>query len=343
MDRGTFLKFLYLSHSNIKKFIVVNLILLIPLGIMIYSFSILLPVALRCINSFSITVRDVSQDYEKLAVVLISEDGGAHSVYVFNRSQFNSVRRYIFQSPNEEQSQARLREKAVGYHDVPAYMSSVSLADKRGRHLMDIFFEGSGENAVEILFVKTRKHHREDHIVLLAALFVIGFTLFSGSLGGVCDYIQRIVFHEIRGFRYFFTSLRKYFFRSLFISFFFMIVIGAIVTNIYFYIFIITSDISVFIAAVNFWMLVFFIFILFWVYPLIILGGEETIWKVMRKSLFISFDNFQYTLDAVVFMFLMTLASCATCTLIPGTAGLFSFLNSALKEISYRYTDSESA
>ncbi len=343
MDRGTFLKFLYLSHSNLKKFIIINLILLIPLGVMVYSLSVLLPVALRYINSFSITVRDVSQDYEKLAVVLISEAGGTHGVYAFDRAQFNSVRRYIFQSPDEQRSQALLREKAIGYRDVPAYMRSISLADKSGRHLMDIFFEDSGKNVVEILFVNARKHYREDHIALFAILFVVGFTLFYGSLGGVCDYTQRIVFHEIRGFRYLFTSLRIYFFRSLFISVFFTIVIGAIVTNIYFYIFIITSDISVFIAAVNFWMLIFFIFILFWVYPLMILGGEETIWKVMRKSLFISFDNFQYTLDAVVFMFLMTLASCATCSLIPGTAGLFSFLNSALKEISYRYTGTESA
>ncbi len=343
MDRGTFLKFLFLSHSNLKRFLVINLILLIPLGVLVYSFAFLVPVALRSLNSFSITVRDVSQDYTRLAVVLVSNGDGTHSIYVFDRAQFNSVRRYIFQNPDEKRSRALLRRKAVGYRDVPVYMRSVSLADKSGRHLMDIFFEDSRDNAVEILFVNAQRHFRDNHVVLFAALFVVGFILFSGSLGGVCDYTQRIVFHEIRGLRYLFASFRRYFYRSLFISFFFTIVIGAIVTNIYFYIFIINSDVSVFIAAVNFWMLVFFIFILFWVYPLMILGGEETVWKVMRKSLFISFDNFQYTLDAVVFLFLMTIASGATCSLVPGAAGMFSFLNSALKEISYRYADAESA
>jgi len=343
MDRGTFLKFLFLSYSNIKKYFLINLILLIPLGVMIYSFSTLLPLALRYINSFSIIVQDVSQDYTRLAVVVISDLTGARSAYVFDRAQFNSVRKYIFQSSIEEKSRELLREKAAGYRDVPAYMSSVSLADKSGKHLMDIFFEDSRENVVDVLFVNTRRHFHDENVILFAALFAVGFILFSGSLGGVCDYTQRIVFHEIKGFRYLFTSLQRYFYRSLFISFFFTIVIGAIITNIYFYIFIINSDTSVFIAAINFWMLVFFIFILFWVYPLMILGGEETVWKIMRKSLFISFDNFQYTRDAVFFMFLMMIASCATCSLMPGAAGMFSFLNSALKEISSRYTDSDSA
>jgi uncharacterized membrane protein YesL len=125
------------------------------------------------------------------------------------------------------------------------------------------------------------------------------------------------------------------------VAFFFFVVTGAIAVNIYFYIFIISSDISVFIAALNFWMLVFFVFILFWVYPLLVLNRDESVWRVMKKSLFISFDNFTFTLRSLLYLLALLLVSCATAFIYPGFAGMLSFLNSTLKEISHRYSQNE--
>ena len=51
---------------------------------------------------------------------------------------------------------------------------------------------------------------------------------------------------------------------------------------------------SVFIAALNFWMLVFFLIALLWAYTLMILNRNESLFKVVKKSLYISFDNLEY-------------------------------------------------
>jgi uncharacterized membrane protein YesL len=165
--------------------------------------------------------------------------------------------------------------------------------------------------------------------------------MLTGSLGGVSDYTQRVVFHEMKSFGYLVKAIRRFFWRSLLMSVFFTVVVGAIGTNIYFYI--VGNDMSVFIAAINCWMLLFFIFILYWVYPLLILNRDESIWRVIKKSLFVSFDNFEFTIDCLVFLSLMLIFSCATLFIVPGIAGGFSFMNSALKDVSYRYSQTDTA
>ena len=42
-------------------------------------------------------------------------------------------------------------------------------------------------------------------------------------------------------------------------------------------------------------MLVFFLIALLWAYPLMILNRNESLFKVVKKSLYISFDNLEYT------------------------------------------------
>jgi len=338
MTKNTFIKFIFLSHSNIKRFILINLILLVPLCVFFYTLFQLVPLAVRYIDSFNISVQEMSADYGKLAVVVISEKNKNESVYVIKRKDFNSLRKYVFLSTSDENAEHILRERALGYSDIPFYGKSLAINDKKGDRLVTLFIQGGRENTIEILFLNEKKNISKQRAFLYEVLLVMSFVLISGSLGGISDFTQRVVFHETKNFAYLCQAIETYFFRSLFVSVFFTIVIGAIATNIYFYIFIINNELSVFIAALNFWMLVFFIFILFWVYPLLILNRDESIWKVMKKSLFVSFDNFKFTLDSLLLLFLMIIFSCITFFTIPGFAGIFSFMNSALKEISYRYS-----
>lgn len=348
MTRGTFLKFLFLSQSNIKRFLIVNILLLLPFGTFIYALIQLIPIAVSSINSFNVSVEHVSPEYEKLAIVIRSgrrENGDFDQgrVYVFTRRDFNRLRRYVFLSRSDSQSDAILEDKSLGFSNISFFTSSITINDKSGNPLVTLGFENPGEDVLEILLVTSNPAPGRLRIIANLLLLVAGFTLTFGSLGGVSDYTQRVVFHEAKDFAYFFQSLRRYFIRSFTLGLFFAIVFCAVVLNIYFYIFLISNDISVFIAAVNFWMLVFFIFIFLWVYPLFILNRDESIWRVMRKSLFISFDNFDFTFRSLALVLLMFLISCFTVFIIPGFTGVFSFLNSALKDISHRYTRIESA
>jgi hypothetical protein len=332
MTKNTFLKFLILSRSNIKRFLIVNLILLIPLLGFIYGLVRVVPYGIGYLDSFNISVVDVKAPYKKLAIAVVSGEDGR--VYVFKRQDFNSARRYLFSYRDD----SALEKIAVGYSNLPIFGESLTVRGKNEEPLLTLLVEGTKEDVIQILFFNSEKSLENSGLYLYGVMLFFSFIFLFGSLGGVSDFTQRVVFHETRDFGYLFRSIRRYFWRSLSTSLFFTVVIGAIATNIYFYIFIISNDISVFIAALNFWMLVFFIFILFWVYPFIILNRDESIWKVMKKSLFVSFDNFEFTLNSLLFLFIMLIFSCATLFILPGFAGVFSFMNSALKDISYRYT-----
>jgi hypothetical protein len=334
MTRGAFLKFLFLSRSNLKRFVLVNLLLLPPLTGFCFSMYNLVPRAATLLDSFNVAVQWVREGYDRLAIAVVT--GGRDRVYIFEREDFNGIRRYLFSST--EQNDAILEEAAIASGTILFYGKAQTFMGRDGEPLVALTLEQVKDNVIHVLFYKRDHAPRGPHLVLYLGLFLGSFTLLFGSLGGVSDFTQRVVFHEMKSFSYLFTAIQRFFWRSLTVSFFFMVVIGAIGTNVYFYIFIVAGDFSVFVAALNFWMLIFFLFILFWVFPLLILNRDESIWRVMKKSLFISLDNFEFTMDCLIFSSLMFILTCATLFSVPGITGFFSFINSALKDISHRYT-----
>ena len=60
-----------------------------------------------------------------------------------------------------------------------------------------------------------------------------------------------------------------------------------------------------------------------------------------KKGENISLDNFEFTMDCLVFSSLMFIFSCITLFSVPGITGFFSFINSALKDISHRYNQAD--
>jgi uncharacterized membrane protein YesL len=321
----------------------INLVALLPLIAFFYSAINLVPLLIRYIDSLNISVLEADQSYSKLAIVVVSkaEDGEAGSrydnVYVFNKSDFNSIRKYVFLSSFDKSSAQMLREKSLAFGEIKKLNSPITLTDRAGRDIITFRIEDISEGKIEILFFNTKAQQRGRPFFLYLTFLIVSFFLVTGSLVGISDYTQRVVFHEPKGFGYFFKSIKNNFFHSIVISCILFVVIGAVTANIYFYIFVLSTDISVIIAAINFWMLIFFLFILLWVFPLYVLSKEETVWRVIKKSLFLSFDNFEFTLKALFYLFVLVLSSIFTVFIIPGLAGTMSFLNTALKEISSRY------
>ena len=344
MTRGTFLKFIYVASSNRKRLIGVNLLLIIPLVVFVYTLIQLIPYLIGYINSFTLSIQEVNPKYGKLAVVLVSEGGDENGlndrVYVFRKEDFSGVRREILRAGGIE-NVSIIESTALGFSTVPLFRETMTVHDGAGQPLVTLRVQSMEEGTVEILFVRGTGR-KGGNILLYTILFGSSFILMAGSLGGVSDYTQRIVFHETKNFSYFLRAIERYFIRSLAVSSFFLLVIGAIAINIYFYIFVISSDFSVFVAALNVWMFILFLFIFFWVFPLLILNGDEPVWRVMKKSLFVSFDNFNFTLDALLFLLLMGVSSCLTVSVVPGFAGMSFFMNSALKDITYRYRSDDS-
>jgi len=339
MNRSAFLKFLLLSQSNIRRFIFLNLMLLIPLSGLVYSLYVLIPQGIRYLDSFNVTVEWLHEGYDKLAITIAT--GDKDRIYLFTRKDFNRIRRHLFEG--DTQGHSALEEASLGYTKLHFFGEPHTILDKEGKPLARVHVEVVKNNVIQVFFFRRGSAIDRKGILFHIILFAASFLLLFGSLGGVSDYTQRVVFHEMKSFGYLLEAIRRFFWRSLLVSAFFTVVVGAIGTNIYFYMFIVNNDLSVFIAAINVWMLVFFIFILHWVYPLLILNRDESIWRVMKKSLFVSFDNFEFTLDCLSFLTLMLIFSCLTLFIVPGIAGSFSFMNSALKDVSSRYNQSDTA
>ena len=346
MRKNTFLKYRFFSAGNIKKLILVNLLVFLPLLTFFYSTIKLVPMLIRYIDSLNISVLEADPSYAKLAIIVVSKGQGGgltqfDRVYVFKKSDFNSIRKFVFLSSFDKSSIDMLEEKSLAYGDILKINSLITLTGPSGRDLVTFKIEDISDGNVEILFLNTKPHGKGRPFFINLTLLIVSFFLITGSIGGISDYTQRVVFHEPKRFGYIFRSIKNNFFQSVIISCLIFIVIGAVAANIYFYIFVLSTDISVIIAAINFWMLIFFLFILLWVYPLYVLSNEDTVWRVIKKSLFLSFDNFEFTLAALFYLFVLILSSIFTLFILPGPAGTLSFLNTALKEISSRYRSTE--
>jgi hypothetical protein len=347
MTKITLDKFVFVSLGNAKRLIAVNCIFLVPLLVFCFTCVKLVPVAIRYIDSMNITVFHSHPDHERLAIVVFSHGVGggkpAHEVYVFERTLFNSVRRHIFLKVHSQRSRETLQQKALGYAEIRAPGQVTTVTNDAGKQILTMRIDQLRENTIEIFFFRTSPLPEKEDLFWYAVIFGISYLLLAGSLCGISEYTQRVVFHETKTFSYLFTAIGNNFFRSLFVSVFLSVIFGAVAANIYFYIFIMSADISVFIAAINFWMLIFFIFILLWVFPLCAMNRDESVWKVMKKSLFLSFDNFEFTLDMFFLLLLMGLFSVITLFIVPGYTGIFAFLNTGMKDLSsqYRKTDNE--
>jgi hypothetical protein len=345
MTRSTRIKFRLIARSNVKSLLPINLVFLFPTLLFLFTLMKIVPVVLGFFDTLNVSVLETSPRYERLAIVVISEAGGGsnlsggkrasvrEAVYVFDREVFRKVRKAIFLGNND-----LLERRALGFSELPLSSNSLTIRDSEGTLVASLKIESVKEGAIEIIFYNSKEKVASEWLVIYAVLLFLSWIVVSGSFGGINDFTQRIVFHEPKRFGYLFHAIRKHFLRSLSVSLFFCVVIGAVVANVYFYIFIVASDISVFIAAINVWMFLFFLLVLFWVYPLLVLSQEESIWKVMKKSLFVSFDNFLYTLKALGVLILLLAGTCLTLFVFPGISYCFGFINTSLKEISSRYS-----
>jgi hypothetical protein len=363
MTRSTLLKFRLITLSNVKSLVLINLLLIVPALLFLYTLVKIVPVVLRYIDTMNVSVLRTSPEYKRLAVVVFSpsvdrasvrdnvrrgtgirwigrsavdrtsRDTSREMVYIFERVIFREVRKDIFQGNHE-----KLEDRSLGFSEVPLSSDSLVVRDKEGKQVMTLKIESVREGTVEVLFYRDTARISYQWVIIYSALLFFSWVAISGTLGGINDFTQRIIFHETKRLGYLFSAIKRHFARSLSVSLFFCVVMGAVAANIYFYIFIVASDISVFIAAINAWMFLFFLLVLFWVYPLLVLNSEESMWKVMKKSLFVSFDNFVYTLRSLGVLLIMIAASCLTLFVFPGISFCFGFVNTALKEISSRYS-----
>jgi len=335
----------------------INLLFLLPSLLFAYSLVRIVPVMLHYINTLNVSVLHAAPRYDGLAVVVMSPSigrtpgtrgagsaaafrarvndygtGGRECVYVFKREDFRRVRKAVFMNDGDT-----LAKRALGSADVPLSNEPIVIRDQEGEAVATVRVESVKSGTVELLFYRARRKE-PGRPLLYGLLLFSGWVIVSGALGGINDYTQRIVFHEPKNFGYLLYAVKRHFARSLVVSLFFSVTIGAVCANIYFYIFIVASDVSVFIAAINVWMLLFFLLVLFWVYPLLVLGGDESVWKIMKKSLFLSFDNFTFSLRGIGTLLLMVFISFFTLLIFPGISFCFGFVNTALKEVSSRYS-----
>ena len=72
MTRSTLLKFRLITLSNVKSLVMINLILLIPALIFLYTLVKIVPVVLRYIDTMNVSVLGTSPEYKRLAVVVFS-------------------------------------------------------------------------------------------------------------------------------------------------------------------------------------------------------------------------------------------------------------------------------
>ena len=343
MPRNNYFKFLSLSLGNLRKLLTVNLLLFVPVVLLLFTLYRLLPALVHYVDTLNVSVSDVAPGQGKLALVFVwgGDENGPwkeDTLYVFRKRDFNSLRKHIFMSRYSGLSLRLLEERSLARGRITGFKEAIPLYSKSGDLLLTVEVKGMREGSIEFFFFGRWQPLPKRMVVLYPVLAALSFVLLGGAFGGITDYTQRVVFHEMKGFPFLLLSIRRNFLRSVAVSFFMLIVLGAVAANIYFYIFMLSTDVSVFIAALNFWMLVFFLIALLWAYPLMILNRNESLFKVVKKSLYISFDNLEYTGSTLFLLLAMGGLSLCTLSLFPGVAGGFSFLNNALKDLSARYT-----
>ena len=252
MTRSARIKFRLLAISNLRSLVTVNLLFLLPCLLFCYSLVRTVPVLLRYVNTLNVSVVRTAEGYDRLAVVVMppeesptskgswvreSVPPGNERVYVFAREGFRKVRRAVFLNDRET-----LAARALGTAPVPLSNEPFVVRDREGGEVATVRVENVRSGTVELLFHHARPRAPGGglrHAILLAAAWV----LVAGSLGGINDYTQRIVFHEPKSIGYLLDAVRRYFVRSLVVSLFFSVTIGAVCANIYFYIFIGTVSI----------------------------------------------------------------------------------------------------
>ena len=347
MTRMSLIKYFYFFKYNISRLLSLNLISIIPLGMMVLGLINTLPFIIDYFNSMNVAILDIKPEYNRVVFVVIAKGGEKGDkladLYLFKTKDFNSVRRYFFIPPYDKNKVDILSRKAIGKATVTFFGEPVVVKSRSGKPIATVWLSKIGKGTIEVMNYRKRKEWNQVSFAKNTILFLLGLILLGGMLGGLSEYGQRMVYHEARKFGYVFKAIRKHFVKSLVISIFLFIIIFAVAANIYFYVFLFSNDVSVFVAALNLWMLVFFMFILLWVFPLMVINSDESIWRLMRKSLFLSFDNFEYTVDVLMTMILLIVVTVLTAGLLPGITGIFSFLSNSLKEISARYSKLDTA
>ena len=347
MTRMTLVKYFYFFRYNFSRLVLLNLITMIPLGMMAFGLYNTLPSIIDYFNSMNMAILEVDPSYEKAVFIAIARDDSKSDnitdLYMFEPEDFNSLRRYFFIPPYNKDKAEFLGEKAIGTAVVTFFDESITVKDKEGNPIATVWLSKVGKGTIEVMNYRKRREWNQMSFSQYTVLFLVGLILFGGMLGGISEYAQRMIYHEVRKFTYVFRAIWKHFVKSLVISIFLFIIFSIVVANIYLYIFLFSNDVSVFVAALNLWMLVFFMFILLWIFPFMVINSNESIWRLMRKSLFLSFDNFEYTVDVLLFVGVFAVLSLITAGIFPGVTGIFSFLSNSLKEISARYSKMDTA
>lgn len=348
MTRMSFIKYFYFLKNNISRLFLLNIITLIPISMLVFGLFNTLPFIIDYFNSMNMAVLDIKPSYEKAIFVVISDSDEKDSnnladLYMFKNENFNSIRRYLFIPPYNQNKSDIIKKKAIGTASITFFRGPVTVKSKDGKPIATVWLSKVGKGAVEVMNYRKKREWDQITFIKYTALLLLGLILLGGMLGGLYEYIQRMIYHEVRKFIYVFIAIKRHFVKSLVVSILFFIIVSAVSANIYFYIFIFSDEVSVFVAALNLWMLVFFMFILLWIFPLMVINSNESVWKLMKKSLFLSFDNFEYTIDVLLTVLLFVVLTAISAGLIPGITGIFSFLSNSLKEISASYSKQDTA
>ncbi len=336
-------KYWYFFKSNVKRLILINLISLIPIVSVVYGLVNIIPYLLDYFSSMNMAVLEIDPDYNDLVFVVMDKTATEHTgdsvadVFIFKKSSFKKIRRFIFLSTYGSDVKNLLMKEAIGGISIPFYGESITIKNRNGKPVATVWIDKLHRGAIEVFSYRKRREWNQKDFVYYTFFLLSGLILLGGVVGGIGEYVQRMVYHEVQKFTFLFNAIARNFFKSIVVFLFLFIITAAVAANIYFYIFIVSSEVSVFVAALNIWMLIFFLFILQWVYPLMVINSDESIWRTMKKSLFFSFDNFEFSLKILINFIAMFIASVFTAGLVPGVSGILSFLSNSLKEISVKY------
>lgn len=375
MDRIAFLKFFELIKNNIGKFLIINLLFFIPLVMLVAGASRIIPLGINFFDSLDVSIIDVNRNYGKLVMVVYyfpekesgrednffskifgktnkaSESSPVHKsageknnvygvAYLLDVRVFNKVRKHVFMSfsgdPLSNAHFKLLQKVAISVKSIDSFDKPLEFYDKAGHLVMKVMLEPAAGGVAQIFFYKSRRFLNIP-LYLSIVLFAGGFLILAVSIGGITEYTQRIVFHENRKFSYLFEAIRRHILHSLIISLILLLVLAAIIANIYFYMFVMGNETSVFVAAINVWLFFFMILMFMWVFPISVINPEDSIMNIFKKAVYLCFDNFTTSLDMFLILILEIIISTLTLGLIPGISGIMAFLNSGIKEVSSRY------
>ena len=350
--------------DNIGRFMVINLILVIPFLSLSYSVLVSTPKIRAYIKNirFEIEYLNIKEPSVFIVIPQYIDINTSHhirihkvekvtdegiTVFLATKQKYRLLAHTITKSQKTETPVEKKTLKSLIYGYGTSRSAASALIDitpvfddiRKMNHAepianLHIDMKKSSSPSIVSFPVKPQKELKNVLIYYILLFFVLPLLFFS-MLGGIVKMTYELFLERSEKIISIFTYIKKYFVKSFLISLFYCILFIFCIANILFYPKI--TLLSTIFSVLNVWFFVFLFFSFLWVFPIQIQVPERRAFHAIKMSFLVFFDNIILSIFITFYAVLLSIVSICTAFLIPGIASITSFLNITVYVVLLKY------